>query len=196
MASPPIPRWLPNAISCVRVALVPVWVVFAEQANRAAHDGGDANGPRLLAALSLVVIGASDVLDGWLARRYGLQSPLGANLDALADKLAQVVLTTYLSLRVGAAFGWIPYWFLLLLIARDALLVVGFVAIKRRRGRVEAEHEWHGKASSLCLFAVLLAVSFGVSGAALTTTLAATAALVVFSTLRYTQHGWRQFTAG
>tara|TARA_R110002072_G_scaffold25443_4_gene85035 strand:+ start:47008 stop:47601 length:594 start_codon:yes stop_codon:yes gene_type:complete len=189
-----IPRWLPNAISCVRVLLVPLWVYFAEWANRVGEEGDDPANLRLLSAGVLVTIGASDVVDGWLARRFSLQSRFGANLDAIADKLAQVVLTTYLALRIGPVFPWIPYWFLGLLIVRDGLLLVGFVLIMRRRGNVEADHAWHGKASSLCLFGVLVVACLGADDATVAILSAVTSALVVASTVSYARKGVRQWS--
>jgi phosphatidylglycerophosphate synthase len=195
MQRAPVPSWMPNAISVVRVLLVPLWALCAETANRTFEGGGDGAGLRNAAALTLVAIGASDALDGWLARRFDLQSRLGANLDAIADKLAQIVLTTYLALRVGPAFAAIAPWFLGLLIGRDALLALGCLLIWRRRGRVDTEHGWHGKVSSLCLFAVLVAASFGAGQAAITTMVWITAAAVVASTAAYTHDGVRQFRA-
>jgi len=193
MPRPPIPRWLPNAISVLRVLLVPLWAWCAEHANRLFEAGADGSEARSAAALVLVTIGLSDALDGWLARRFALQSGLGANLDAIADKLAQIVMVTYLALRHGPAFPALPPWFLGLLIARDALLVLGCFAIWRRRGRVETEHGWHGKAASLGLFVVLVACNFAVGDAVAATLVGVTAVLVVASTAIYTRDGVRQF---
>jgi phosphatidylglycerophosphate synthase len=191
-----IPRWLPNAISVLRVLLVPLWAWCAEHANRLFEAGADGSDARRAAAAVLVAIGLSDALDGWLARRFGLQSRLGANLDAVADKLAQIVMTTYLALRIGPAFPAIPFWFLLLLIARDGLLLLGCFAIWRRRGHVDTEHGRHGKAASLCLFAVLLVCNFAASDAAVATMVGFTAVVVVVSTAIYTVDGVRQFRGG
>ncbi len=197
-----VPRWLPNAISVARVLMVPVWAYCAELAQRAAETGQDPLTARRAAGLVLLAIGASDVLDGWLARRFNLQSKDGALIDAVADKLTQVVLTTYLALRIGPAFAAIPVWFLLLLIARDGLLLLiardglllaGSAAIRRRRGHVEAEHAIHGKLASLALFAVLLAFSWVVPEALSAPLLWGTAALVVASTAMYVRHGLRQY---
>ncbi len=195
MSPTPIPRWLPNAISVVRVLLVPVWAWCAEGANRASEAGAPGAGLQRAAALVLLTIGVSDALDGWLARRYGLQSRFGANLDAIADKLAQIVVTTYLALRLGPAFPAIPLWFLALLIARDLLLVLGCAAIWRRRGRVDTEHGWHGKVSSLCLFALLLVCNLAVGETVVGAMVFVTAAVVVASTAAYTRDGVRQFGA-
>lgn len=188
-----VPRWLPNAISFARVLLVPVWACCAELAQRAAEAGEDPLPGLRAAGLVLLAIGASDVLDGWLARRFSLQSARGAMIDAVADKLTQVVLTTYLALRTGPAFAAIPLWFLLLLIARDGLLLAGSATIRHRRGHLEAEHALHGKLASVALFAVLLAFSFGVSLTLSAPLLWGTAALVVASTAMYVRHGVRQY---
>ncbi len=191
------PAWLPNAISFVRVLLVPVWVALAEQANRAAAASpardDDATALRGWALATLITIGLSDVVDGWLARRFSLQSRLGANVDAFADKLAQVVLFTYLALRTGPAFAAVPMWLLLLLIGRDAVIVIGYALIWRRRGQVEAEHRAHGKFASLLLFALLLLLSAGAHpGTWLLLTIAAT---VTLSTALYVRCGVSQFFA-
>ena len=192
MSNAPIPRWLPNAISVVRVLLVPAWAWCAELANRAAEGGGDAAAWRWRAAAVFATIGVSDVLDGWLARRFRLQSAFGAIIDAVADKLAQVVLTTYLALRVGPAFPAIPLWFLGLLIARDGLLLCGYVWIRARRGRVAVVHRWHGKFATVCLFAVLVAATFAAGDGVMRGLLIATAAIVVASTADYVRFGARQ----
>lgn len=188
-----VPRWLPNAISLCRVLLVPIWAAFAEVAQRAAETGADPAPGRRAAGLVLLAIGMSDVLDGFLARRFHLQSRQGAVLDAVADKLTQVVLTTYLALRIGPAFAVMPMWFLLLLIARDGLLLAGYAAIQRRRGRVEAEHAMHGRLASLGLFCVLLAFHVAEPEGLRMTLLWCTAAGVVASTAMYVRHGWRQY---
>lgn len=64
---------IPNAISLTRLASAPVLIGLAANGARSAFIG------LLLAA------GASDVLDGWLARRFGWQSELGSRLDSVAD---------------------------------------------------------------------------------------------------------------
>lgn len=190
-----VPGWLPNAISCLRILLVPVWVVLAEAANRSGEAADAMAAQRGLAVATLLAIGLSDVVDGFLARRFHLQSPTGATLDAVADKLAQVVLFTYLALRPGPAFSAVPFWFLGLLIARDGLMLAGWLLVRQRAGRVEAEHRAHGKLSSLLLFALLVAFSAGLEGAAVTPLLVASGAVVIGSTTLYTREGIRQFRA-
>lgn len=184
----PIPRWLPNAISALRIALVPVWVWVAELANGGAVGNG-------LAVTILAVIGLSDLVDGWLARKFGLESRVGATLDAVADKLAQVVLVTYLALRSGPAFEALPLWFLGLLIARDVILLTGVTVIRARTGKVAVEHRLHGKASSVLLFVMLLAFCAGYGREVTLPLLLSIAALITWSTVLYVRDGARQLAS-
>lgn len=188
-----VPRWLPNAISVLRVLLVPVWLYLAHEARLTAQAGGAVD--RLPVAAVLVVLGLSDIVDGLLARRFGLATNLGAILDAAADKLAQVVTVAYLALFGPPAFTALPLWLMGTLIGRDLLLGVGFLLVHARHRQVKTEHKWHGKASSFLLFALVLAVCLGFDGVMVPFASAAIIALVVPSTVAYLREGWRQLTA-
>lgn len=107
---------LPNSITVVRILLVPAfaWLHWVE---------------RPLAALVVFATAAlSDGLDGFLARRLGQQTRLGAILDPIADKFLTL---TGLVLLVHAAL--VPYWLLVAALFRD--LVVLTVGILSRRGK-------------------------------------------------------------
>ena len=108
-----VPRWLPNAISAARIALVPVWLALAWEARQAALLGNHPSplGPQLV----LLAIGASDVIDGALARRFALTTNLGATLDAVADKIAQISTVTFLVLAGAPAFTALPFWLMMTL---------------------------------------------------------------------------------
>ena len=115
-------RHLPNLFTIVRLLLVlpAYWLIGARE-----HS----------AALAIVAAaGASDALDGFLAKRFGWQSRLGALLDPLADKL--LLLACFLGL---ATTGVLPAWLLLLVIGRDLLIVCGAVAYHNLVGPFDAE---------------------------------------------------------
>ncbi|AWN47775.1 CDP-alcohol phosphatidyltransferase [Methylobacterium terrae] len=115
--SPTLLRSLPNLITAARLAVVPVvvWAIVREAWGTAF----------LLFALA----GISDGIDGFLARRYGLTSRLGAILDPLADKALMLGVLVGLTLA-----GLVPAWFPVVLVARDSLMVVG-AGIARLAGR-------------------------------------------------------------
>ncbi|HEX6998887.1 MAG TPA: CDP-alcohol phosphatidyltransferase family protein [Gammaproteobacteria bacterium] len=101
-------RWLPNAICVVRLLLVvPVVVLLLQR--------------RYGAALVLFMIaGASDAIDGFLAKRFAWQSRLGSLLDPAADKL--LVVSVFVSL---AYLGLIPAALAAVVVLRDAVIVLG-----------------------------------------------------------------------
>ncbi|MBK7860849.1 MAG: CDP-alcohol phosphatidyltransferase family protein [Archangiaceae bacterium] len=188
-----IPRWLPNAISLVRIGLVPVWLALAFTARARSLDGESVN--RLPIVVLLIVLGATDVADGMLARRFALATNFGAMLDAVADKLATFVGTTFLTFFVSPAFAPLPVWLWAALLARDALLGTGWVCVWLRRREVHVKHEWHGKAASVLLFALVVAASAAAPGWLIFGGAVVVLALVVPGTWAYMREGWRQLTA-
>jgi phosphatidylglycerophosphate synthase len=189
-----MPRWFPNALSGLRIALVPVWLALAlvERARALAEGGGVHRVP--LVAL-LVFVGATDMLDGFLARRFGLTSNLGATLDAVADKLATVVATTVLVFVTPPGCTALPVWLWGALLLRDAALGVGWLIIWRRHRVVQVEHRWHGRLATLLLFFTVLAACAGVPTLPVTVGALAVLALIVPGTVDYVREGWRQLHA-
>ena len=102
----------PNVLSLVRLGLAPLVVWFLFQ------------GRMLEALIALVVAAASDGVDGFLARRYGWHTELGAALDAIADKL--LLIGTYLALGY---LGELPGWLVALVVSRD-LILMGAVLLR------------------------------------------------------------------
>lgn len=102
---------LPNIITFARLCAVPlaVWLVVSHQ--------------MAWAFWLFVAAGASDALDGWLARRYG-GNAVGAALDPAADKA--LLVTMYISL---ALVNVLPDWLTILVVFRDVLIVGGIVIL-------------------------------------------------------------------
>lgn len=107
---------VPNLLSMLRLALVPifVWLLVERELG--------------WAALVLVVAGLSDFADGKIARHYGLTSKLGQVLDPIADRL--YIAATVLGL---AAVDVIPWWLVLVLFARETLIVAMYPIVRRLR---------------------------------------------------------------
>lgn len=104
-------RDLPNLITLLRFLLVPPVVVLLLHRHYS------------LALGVFVVAGASDGLDGYLAKRFGWTSRLGGVLDPLADKA--LVISCYVVLAV---LDFLPPWLVILVISRDLLIVGGALA--------------------------------------------------------------------
>ena len=125
---------VPNAISVARLAGVPVflWLVLGPQA-----DGW--------AVALLIVAGLSDWLDGVIARAWNQQSRLGQVLDPTADRL--YIAATLIGLAIR---GIIPWWLVALLVARELVLGVGLLVL-RRHGYGPLQVSLVGKTATLCL---------------------------------------------
>jgi CDP-diacylglycerol--glycerol-3-phosphate 3-phosphatidyltransferase len=135
---------VPNAISLIRILLVPVIVWLL------ATDGVEGWGLVLL-----VAVVATDWVDGYLARRTGQVTELGKILDPVADRL--VVAAALITLVFVGAF---PLWAAFLVIARDvALLVVG--AFFLRRSGIRIDVRFIGKAATFCLMAAVPMIAWG-----------------------------------
>ena len=102
---------LPNTITVARLCALPLFVWLYSR------DAPHASWPTAILVLALAL---SDVLDGWLARRYEWQTDLGRVLDPVTDRLLFLVLVGALLL-----FGVLPWWALVPVIARDALMLAG-----------------------------------------------------------------------
>jgi cardiolipin synthase len=101
---------------------------------------------RYLAALVLFLLaGASDGVDGLLAKRYGWRSRLGAFLDPLADKTLMLSGYTALALQ-----GLVPLWFLILIIARDLVILGGAVAFHFVTHQLEMQPSLLSKVNTVC----------------------------------------------
>ncbi|KFL37044.1 CDP-alcohol phosphatidyltransferase family protein [Arenimonas donghaensis] len=140
-------RHLPNAITGLRLAMAPVllWLLWA--------------GFHREALWLAVVAGASDAIDGLLAKRFGWRSRLGSLLDPVADKL-----------MLGCAFaglllaGALPGWVVGLVLARDAVIVTGAVVWWRLAGPFDGEPSWLGKATTVAQIALVLACLVDLAG--------------------------------
>lgn len=143
---------IPNAISSVRLLLVPVfaWCIFN------AYDAW--------AIGVLAVSGLTDYLDGFLARRLRQASVFGAGLDPAADRL--FILSTLLGL---AYRDLVPWWLVVLIVARDVALVIVTAPTLRRLGLRHLPVHFLGKAATFNLLYAfpLILLGEGDSGPAL-----------------------------
>ncbi|MGB7762071.1 MAG: CDP-alcohol phosphatidyltransferase family protein [Bryobacteraceae bacterium] len=128
-----MPRWMnaANGLTALRLLLAPP-IVAAMWAGR--------NG---LALALFMLAAATDVLDGATARQFGLETPLGAYLDPIADKC---LLNAMFLAMAGARM--IPWWFVAIVLGRDVyLLLAAAILLRFTRRRKFPPSVW-GKAST------------------------------------------------
>lgn len=180
-------RWLPNLLSLTRIVLVPAWLALAVRQRELALDGEPVHHLGLL--LLLLVIGATDALDGLIARRFQLTSKLGAVLDAVADKLATFVAVGFLALFGAPAFTPLPLWLFAALVLRDLLLGAGYLWILYGHREAPVEHRWHGRLATLVLFFTVAAACARVPQLLVDAMSVAVLALIVPGTFDYLRSG-------
>lgn len=125
---------VPNMLSFARLLGVPLflWLILVPQAD-------------VWAFVLLALAGASDWVDGYLARRLDQRSELGVLLDPLADRLYIAATLLGLALR-----GLIPWWLVGVLVARELFLLTLLPRI-RRSGRLALPVTYIGKSATFCL---------------------------------------------
>jgi len=106
---------IPNLISFARLCLVPVFL------------GIYLAGRYLPAFVILFVVGTSDWVDGFVARRTGQVSVLGKLLDPLADRVVIVAV-----LVAFAARGTVPWWLAAVIVGRDLVVMAAFAVLEKR----------------------------------------------------------------
>ena len=114
---------LPNAITLIRVAMIPVFLWFTYYESRV---------DSFIAAITYAATGATDFLDGWVARQRGLVTVIGKFLDPLADKL--VVMAALVML---VHLGRVAAWVVIIIMARE-FIVTGLRTIAMSEGIVIA----------------------------------------------------------
>ena len=124
----------PNVITLVRLLCIPLflWLLFGAHRQTAA-------------AILLAVLGATDWVDGFVARRYGQVSTFGKVLDPTADRI--LVGTAVISIMI---YGAVPLWFGIATIARE-VLVSGMVLLLAALGAARIDVLWWGKVSTFAL---------------------------------------------
>jgi CDP-diacylglycerol--glycerol-3-phosphate 3-phosphatidyltransferase len=142
MATPAVPAplaQLPNALTLSRLVLIPIFVVVMVKA-------GDAHS--WPAGILFGVAGVTDQIDGFLARAWRVESRFGKIADPLADRLmidAAVILLV--------AYGRLPWAGLVVVAARDLLLLVGWRVLAPRG--IDLDVNMLGKASTWILYAAI-----------------------------------------
>jgi len=126
---------LPNVLSFLRLVGVALflWLLLVQQND-------------VWAVVVLVVGGATDWLDGYLARKWNQRSRLGQVLDPLADRL--YILATLIGFAVRDI---VPWWLVAVLLSRDLVMFVTMWPALRRRGFVSLPVHFLGKAATFLL---------------------------------------------
>ena len=130
---------IPNILSFFRLCLIPViiWLYIGEKNY-------------LWAGIVLILSGATDLADGFIARHFHMISDLGKVLDPVADKLTQAAMLFCLCTRFPLMI--LP---LVLMIVKEGFMGISGLMIIRKTGSVFGA-DWHGKAATALLYATMI----------------------------------------
>ena len=169
---------IPNLLSLVRLLLIPVilWLYIGAKNN-------------VLAIAVILLSGLTDVVDGFIARRFHMVSDFGKILDPIADKLTQGALILCLTV----AYDWMKWLIILFILKECAMGIIGCLAICKEDSVNSAR--WHGKLNTVMLYGTMcILILFPEMPLALANALIATCALtVVMSFVLYTRFYIRLF---
>lgn len=130
-------KHVPNILTTIRLLLIPVIFYFALQGNY------------ILAVIFLTISGITDVLDGYIARKFNFITDFGTLFDPLADKLTQI--STLIVLVIQQI---IPIWILIVVIVKEVLMIAGAAFLYDKNTIVGSR--WYGKAATVVFYIAIL----------------------------------------
>lgn len=140
---------IPNILSFIRILLIPVIIVLYCTFNQ-----------HIIAAGVVVLSALTDVVDGFIARRYNMITDLGKFLDPLADKLTQAAMIICVATK-----NWWIVFLLVIMIVRELLLFIWGLLFFRKNDAVNSSR-WYGKLSTvvvyLSMFVIFLFPTLGI----------------------------------
>ena len=132
---------LPNLITIARIALAPVLILLLKDEEYAAS----------LAVFAIA--GISDGLDGYIAKRFHLESRLGSILDPLADKT--LLVSSYVMLML---LNHLPFWLMLTVVFRDLLIIGGYLIYTSMVGPVQMRPSWLSKFNTFMQISLVIVI--------------------------------------
>ncbi len=139
-----------NKITIGRILMVPLFItavlLYAKRGDIAY---------RMLALIFFLVASVSDAVDGYIARKFNQRSELGTILDPLADKL--LLVSGAILLSVGLLdLPTIPLAFIITILAREVLILLGVILIFYTCDQVKVRPRWAGKLATLLQMVTIL----------------------------------------
>jgi cardiolipin synthase len=142
-----------NKITIVRILMIPAFVAMAIYYGESIKRGDPLEWQRFAGIIMFILAAVSDVLDGDVARGDNQRSKLGVYLDPIADKglLLSGIITLSISnwSQSDPEYGSFPVWFPVLVISRDAVILVGTMILYLLNGKVHVKPNWTGKIATV-----------------------------------------------
>ena len=134
-------KHVPNILTIIRFLLIPIIVIFAFEDNYIAT------------MIVLTISGLTDVLDGYIARKYNFITNFGKLMDPLADKMTQVALLGTLAIQ-----KIIPVWIIVVVVIKEFLMVSGASFLYGKELVVSSK--WYGKLTTVLFYIAIVCSLF------------------------------------
>lgn len=138
---------IPNLLSVFRIALIPLFIYF--------YLGKEPGDFGLASAIVLVVSGATDLLDGLIARKFNQITELGQILDPIADKLTQAVVIVCIAVNHPENKWLIPL--VVIFIIKESCMAAGSAYLIRKGTKPKAAM-WFGKVATALFYLVMFLI--------------------------------------
>jgi cardiolipin synthase len=188
-----------NKITVVRILMIPVFVTLAIYYGESIQENNPQDWMRFTAITVFLLAAISDGLDGYVARRYNQRSSLGVILDPIADKglLLSGIITLSISnwSQVDPHYGKFPAWFPVLVITRDAVILIGSAVLHVLNGKVRVRPSWTGKVATVLQMAAIAWVMLQIHILPLIYVVFAAGFFTLVSGMIYVRDGVRQLSA-
>ena len=130
-------KHIPNILTIIRFIFIPIILYFIFTGNY------------VLGIVFFTISGVTDVLDGFIARKFNLISNFGKLMDPLADKLTQIsVLASFVTVDI------IPFWILVIVILKELIMVVGASFLYGKD--VVVYSKWYGKLATVLFYLAIV----------------------------------------
>lgn len=130
-------KQVPNALTILRFIFIPFIILSLK------------NDDYLSTFILLTISGLTDVLDGWIARKFNFITNFGKLMDPLADKLTQLTVLTTLALK-----GIIPVWMIIVLAVKECAMIAGASFLYGKELVVSSK--WYGKIATVLFYIAMV----------------------------------------
>ncbi|WP_066504490.1 CDP-diacylglycerol--glycerol-3-phosphate 3-phosphatidyltransferase [Abyssisolibacter fermentans] len=140
---------IPNILTTIRFILIPIYVlIFFSYMEYSV----------IYATCIFILAGITDVLDGYIARKYDMITKWGTILDPLADKLTLITVIVCLYIK-----NYLPFWVLVFIVIKELLMIFGGFFLFCHMDKTVIPANKYGKLSTLTFYIVIFIIAFDIS---------------------------------
>ena len=137
---------LPNILTATRFLLIPLFViVFFAPIEKSV----------LYATYIFILAGITDILDGYIARKYNIITRWGQAMDPLADKLMQITVLLCFTIK-----KYLPLWVILIVGLKETLMIIGGIFLYTKKDKRVIPSNKYGKVATVAIYLAVLTTAF------------------------------------